>query len=88
MGDGFNIVDDLASRAGAGSVFSFFVSDGEDSEALPPPHVRRSPLHAFNSTSCGGPPYISCCLDHFLLAPLARSFSFVLSIQSSQLFSP
>eukprot|EP00429_Kryptoperidinium_foliaceum_P013305 CAMPEP_0176036804 /NCGR_PEP_ID=MMETSP0120_2-20121206/18229_1 /TAXON_ID=160619 /ORGANISM="Kryptoperidinium foliaceum, Strain CCMP 1326" /LENGTH=545 /DNA_ID=CAMNT_0017370191 /DNA_START=89 /DNA_END=1722 /DNA_ORIENTATION=+ len=32
MGDGFNIVDDLASRAGAGSVFSFFVSDDDDSE--------------------------------------------------------
>jgi hypothetical protein len=34
MGEGFNIVDDLNKNAGTGGVsqFSFFVSDGEDSE--------------------------------------------------------
>merc|ERR1719277_1543462 len=32
MGGGFNIVDDLQTRAGASSLFSFYVSDDDDSE--------------------------------------------------------
>ncbi|CAK0837944.1 unnamed protein product, partial [Prorocentrum cordatum] len=32
MGAGFNIVDDLEAKGGVGGVFSFFVSDGDDSE--------------------------------------------------------
>merc|ERR1719188_465299 len=32
MGAGFNIVDDLEANGGVGGVFSFFVSDGDDSE--------------------------------------------------------